>query len=89
MKASKSVVLMSGLLVAGAALAATKPGAWPAGALDKQDPRVLAFYADQCNRWADGQGLTGEQRTAYLERCGVNVAKIYPVGYDESDSGGE
>jgi hypothetical protein len=89
MKTSKSVVLMSGLFAAGAALAATEPVPWPAGALDKQDPRVLAFYEDQCSRWADGQGLKEQERSAYLERCRVNVAKVYPVGYDESDDGGE
>lgn len=85
MKASKSVVLMSGLLVAGAVFAAKEPVAWPAGALDKQDPRVLTFYEDQCSRWADGQGLRDQDRSTYLARCRVNIAKVYPVGYDESD----
>ena len=89
MKTSKRVLLMSGLLVSAAALAATEPVAWPAGAQDKQDPQILAFYEDQCNRWADGQGLSGEQRGAYLARCRVNAAIIYPVGYAESDDGEE
>jgi hypothetical protein len=88
MKASQSMVLMSGLLVSAAALAATEPVAWPAGAQDKQDSRVLAFYDAQCGHWADGQGLSGEQRSAYLERCRADAAKIYPVGYDPKSGGG-
>lgn len=35
MKSSKCLVLMSGVLVAGAVLAATEPVAWPARALAK------------------------------------------------------
>ena len=90
MKASQSVVLMSGLLVSAAALSATEPVAWPAGAQDKQDPRVLAFYEAQCNNWADGHGLPAEQRGAYLQQCRVSAAMVYPVGYDlKSGAGGE
>jgi hypothetical protein len=88
MKTSQSVVLLSGLLVSAAALSATEPAAWPAGAQDKQDPQVLAFYEAQCNKWADGQGLSAEQRGTYLQQCRVNAAMVYPVGYDLKSGGG-
>jgi hypothetical protein len=62
--------------------------AWPAGAQKKDDPRVLAFYDGMCALWADQNGLTGEQRDAYLTKCRMDASAVFPVGYVEEDSGG-
>lgn len=89
MKASKRVVLMSGLMVCAAAAWAAEPVAWPAGTLDKKDPRIADFYQAQCSRWADDSALAGDERSAYLDKCVANAAKTYPVGYAAGGGGGE
>ena len=70
------------------ALADTAAPVWPSGAMDKKDPRVLAFYDAQCNRWADTKGLAGDPRESYLAKCKTNAAKVYPVGYAPPSVGG-
>jgi hypothetical protein len=71
-----------------AAVASDQP-VWPSGVLDKNDARVLAFYAGVCDQWADQNGLQGEDRENYLVRCRANGPAIFPVGYEESSGGGE
>jgi hypothetical protein len=68
--------------------AATQP-VWPSGVLDKSDTRVLAFYAGVCDQWADRNGLQGDDRENYLVRCRANGPAVFPVGYDDSEGGGE
>lgn len=68
--------------------ASTRSPQWPAGALDKDDPRVLAFYDGVCGRYADDNGLSGAQRDAYLANCRADMPAVFPVGYDEGSSGG-
>jgi hypothetical protein len=75
-------------LIAPAILAADGAPVWPAGAIDKQDPLVLAFYAAQCTRWADRNALAGAARETWLARCRADAAKVYPVGYAPPPVGG-
>ena len=89
MKASIRVVLLTGLAAAAAPLWSAEPAAYPAGTLDKQDAKVLAFYESQCTRWADDAGLSGGDRDAYMQKCLANAPKVYPVGYGPPSSGGE
>lgn len=83
------------LLAASAAVFATSnPSAgpqWPAGAKEKNDPRVLAFYDGMCAKYADQQGLAGTDREGFIVRCRTSIPNVFPVGYDESggDGGGE
>jgi hypothetical protein len=62
---------------------------WPAGALEKDDARVLAFYSGICTQWADQNGLTGDAHDAYLAKCRADVPAIFPVGYEEGGDGGD
>jgi hypothetical protein len=61
---------------------------WPAGAQDKNDERVLAFYAGMCANWADENGLAGGEREAYLAKCQADAPAVYPVGYAGGGDGG-
>ncbi len=61
---------------------------WPAGAQDKNDERVLAFYGGMCTNWADEHGLAGDEREAFLTKCRTDAPAVYPVGYAEGDGGG-
>ena len=80
------------LLAASAAVFATSnPPAgpqWPAGAQEKDDPRVLAFYDGMCAQYADQQGLAGTDREGFITRCRTSIPKVFPVGYSESGGGG-
>jgi hypothetical protein len=71
------------------AAAATASPQWPAGALQKDDPRVLAFYDGMCAQYADRQGLVGPARDAFVANCRASIPQVFPVGYDESSGGGE
>jgi hypothetical protein len=88
MKAAIRVVLVFGSMVSMAAPWAAEPVAWPAGTLDKNDPRVAAFYESRCARWADDSGMDGDARAAFMAKCKPNAAKIYPVGYGPPSAGG-
>lgn len=79
--------LVCSMACAVAAEQATPP-VWPAGATDKKDPKVLAFYDGQCQYWADRQGLGGDARVAYLTTCRANASKVYAVGYGPPAVGG-
>ena len=69
-------------------MAASAPQ-WPADAQEKNDPRVLAFYDGTCAQYADRQGLVGEAHDAFVTRCRGSIPRVFPVGYEEGDSGGE
>jgi hypothetical protein len=71
------------------AAAAGQSPEWPAGAQQKDDPRVLAFYDGMCAQYADRQGLGGDAREAFVTRCRGSIPNVFPVGYDESSGGGE
>lgn len=73
---------------AAVAVGADPAPVWPAGATDKKDPKVLAFYDSQCRLWADSQGLAGDARDSYLAKCREGAAKVYPVGYGPPAVGG-
>lgn len=68
--------------------ASTTSPQWPSGTLDKNDPRVLAFYDGLCSRNADDNGLRGTERDTYLAKCRANMPAVFPVGYDERSGGG-
>lgn len=77
------------VFAAPAALASvTEAPQWPAGTLDKGSPRVVDFYAAMCERYADGSGLTGEERDGFRENCMLTIARVFPVGYEEGSGGG-
>ena len=59
---------------------------WPADAVDENDPRVLSFYAQQCDQWANESTLQGEARDNFLANCKASAADVWPVGL-EPDSG--
>jgi hypothetical protein len=91
------ITLATCLLSAAAALApaasmavtATASPQWPAGALQKDDPRVIAFYDGMCAQYADRQGLAGSARDAFIANCRASIPRVFPVGYDEAGGGGE
>jgi hypothetical protein len=86
------------LSVAAAALLALSAGAavaesasvvtYPTGALSDDDPRVAAFYAEQCESFANQRGLNGIERQDYITSCLANGPAIWPVG-EEASSGSE
>lgn len=80
----------SALALSTASIAATTTAtpSWPSGALEKTDPRVLAFYDGMCEHYADRQGLIGDARGSFVTRCRGSIPKVFPVGYDESSGGG-
>jgi hypothetical protein len=80
----------SALALTTVSLAATTAAtpSWPSGALEKADPRVLAFYDGMCEHYADSQGLVGDARGSFVTRCRGSIPKVFPVGYDESSGGG-
>jgi len=89
--AASAGIAAAGLLLASAAVPAASPAQgpqWPAGAADKSDRRVLAFYDDMCAQYADRQGLTGDARDDFISGCRTSIPRVFPVGYDEA-SGGE
>lgn len=61
---------------------------WPAGAQDKNDERVAAFYDGMCAKRADEHGLAGDERAAFLDKCRAESPGVYPVGYAADDGGG-
>jgi hypothetical protein len=67
--------------ISGQALASGSPFT---NAKDESDPRVVAFYETQCNKWADQNQLSDEARSAYLARCIKDMPSVYPAGPDNS-----
>lgn len=66
---------------------AAKAPVWPADVKSKDDPRVLAFYDEQCAFYADQtEGLA--DRDAFVAQCREKIAAVFPVG-SAKPSGGE
>lgn len=82
-----SWVFLAALLAAPAGFAADAP-VWPNGVATKDDPMLLAFYGGQCTQYADRNGLTGEQREAYLAKCRASIPNVFPAGYAPGGGGG-
>ena len=83
---SAALLVMSAATFASSATPASPQ--WPAGAMQKDDPRVLAFYDGMCAQYADAQGLSGDARDTFITRCRASIPRVFPVGYDESGGGG-
>ncbi|MCB1831788.1 MAG: hypothetical protein H6964_03330 [Chromatiaceae bacterium] len=84
----KSIATISVILaLAAPMLSSASENPWPKGAIEKDDPRVLAFYERVCNQWADKNGMADELRKAYLEKCKSEAPSIFPVGYAEDAAG--
>lgn len=49
---------------------------------------LLAFYGGQCTQYADRNGLTGEEREAYLAKCRASIPNVFPAGYAPGGGGG-
>ncbi|MCF7989910.1 MAG: hypothetical protein K9M02_05660 [Thiohalocapsa sp.] len=86
---SVCVLMLTLALAATSVLASANEGPqWPAGALDKGSPTVVGFYAAMCERYADGNGLSGAERDSFRENCMMSIARVFPVGYEEGSGGG-
>lgn len=53
---------------------------YPAGAQSEKDPKVIAYYQGQCDKYATAQGLQGKPRNAFVQKCLVDAPKVWPVG---------
>jgi hypothetical protein len=81
------ILALAGAIAAPVVWAAKGPQ-WPAGAEDKNDPQVLAFYDGMCAQYADNHGLSGADRDAFLTKCRADIPAVFPVGYAEGGGGG-
>lgn len=82
MKASKALFLIP-LAFAQVALASqVEPSL---NAIDENEPQVLAFYSQECNKMADKNALQGEKRDGFLKGCLADAPHIWPVGQDKSE----
>jgi hypothetical protein len=57
-----------------------------AGVVEPNDPRAKEAYTYQCKEWAAQSPFENEQaREAYIENCVSDMAKVWPLGMDESE----
>jgi hypothetical protein len=52
---------------------------------DDNEPQVVAFYNQQCNRMADENSLQGDDRTAAIKACLEDAPNVWPVGQEKDE----
>jgi hypothetical protein len=83
---ARSLVPLTLTLIVSTAQAADAP-VWPADVKAKDDPRLLAFYDQQCASYADQQEDLAD-RDAYIAACREKIAAVFPAG-SAKPGGGE
>lgn len=77
------------LLCAAPALALASDGpVWPAQVIQKDDPRLAAFYDAQCADYAR-RGLTGLDAEQFHAQCLKTIKAVFPAGLGSAGGGGE
>lgn len=60
---------------------------WPLKGSSETDAPVVAAYQEQCEAWYQQMSDTEKALVPeYLKSCTSDMPKLWPVGYDESDS---
>lgn len=60
---------------------------WPQDAMDETDPRVVAFYNQQCTQWSEQSNLQGAEREAFHANCMASASQLWPVGPEPDGDG--
>lgn len=79
-----SIFLLS---FSGITLAATSFFPLPETPADESHPNALIAYNAQCSEWGNENGTI--DKAAYIQWCKDQIARVWTVGYDNTDSGGE
>lgn len=82
------VLLAAGVFAVAAGAYAADAPTWPAGVMNKDDPRIQSFYEGMCDRYAEQADIQDGDRDAYLAQCRERIAKVFPVGYAKGGGGG-